>query len=74
MRYLIAFGRFWRDFLIGDRPELFVGPIVSLALVALVIQAGWSAVSGLVLFGLVVATGGLGLARELAAARAGTDR
>jgi hypothetical protein len=74
MRYVVAFGRFWQDFLIGDRPELFVGPIVSLALVALLIQAGWSAVSGLVLFGLVVATGGLGLARELAAARARTDR
>jgi pilus assembly protein TadC len=74
MRYVIAFGRFWHDFLIGDRPELFVGPIVSLALVALLIQAGWSALSGLVLFGLVVATGGLGLARELAAARARTDR
>jgi pilus assembly protein TadC len=74
MRYVIAFGRFWHDFLIGDRPELFVGPIVSLALVALLIQAGWSAVSGLVLFGLVVATGGLGLTRELAAARARTDR
>jgi hypothetical protein len=74
MRYVIAFGRFWHDFLIGDRPELFVGPIVSLALVTLVIQAGWSAVSGLVLFGLVVATGGMGLACELAAARAGPDR
>lgn len=73
MRYVIAFGRFWHDFLIGDRPELFVGPIVSLALVALLIQAGWSAVSGLVLFGLVVATGGAGLARELATVRARND-
>ena len=25
MRYLRAFGAFWYDFLIGDRPELFVG-------------------------------------------------
>jgi hypothetical protein len=74
MRYVIAFGRFWHDFLIGDRPELFVGPIVALAFAALAIQAGWSALSGLLLFGLIVAIGGLGLARELAAARARTDR
>ncbi len=74
MRYVIAFGRFWYDFLIGDRPELFVGPIIGLALVALVIQAGWTSVAGLLLFGLVIASGGLGLARELAAARARSDR
>jgi len=74
MRYVIAFGRFWYDFLIGDRPELFVGPIVSLVLVALLIQAGWGPVTGLLLFGLIVASGGLGLARELAAARARSDR
>jgi len=70
MRYVTAFGRFWYDFLIGDRPELFVGPIVALVLVALLIQAGWAALSGLLLFGLVVASGGVGLARDLAAAHA----
>jgi hypothetical protein len=74
MRYVIAFGRFWYDFLIGDRPELFVGPIAALVLVALLIQAGWGAVTVLLLFGLIVASGGLGLARELAAARARSDR
>jgi hypothetical protein len=73
MRYVVAFGRFWYDFLIGDRPELFVGPIVALALIALLIQAGWGAASGLLLFGLVVASGGLGLARELAAVLARSD-
>jgi hypothetical protein len=73
MRYVIAFGRFWFDFLIGDRPELFVGPIVALAVVASVVEAGRSEVSGLILFALVVASGGLGLARELAAARARND-
>ncbi len=25
---LSAFGRFWKDFLIGDAPELFVGTLV----------------------------------------------
>jgi hypothetical protein len=70
MRYVIAFGRFWVDFLIGDRPELFVGPIVGLALVAVLIQLGWAVASGLLLFGVVVASGGWGLARDVAAARA----
>jgi hypothetical protein len=28
VRALGAFGRFWRDFLIGDAPELFVGTLV----------------------------------------------
>ncbi|MEA2622301.1 MAG: hypothetical protein QOH61_1211 [Chloroflexota bacterium] len=74
MRYAIAFGRFWYDFLIGDRPELFIGPIAGLALVALLIQAGWSAASGLLLVGLVVASGGLGLARELTAVRVRSER
>jgi hypothetical protein len=74
MRYVIAFGRFWKDFLIGDRAELFFGPILGLVLVALLIQAGWSAVSGLLLFGLVTASGGLALARELAAVRARSGR
>jgi len=27
-RALGAFGRFWKDFLIGDAPELFVGTLV----------------------------------------------
>jgi hypothetical protein len=70
MRFFFAFGRFWFDFLIGDRPELFVGPVVGLALVAVLIQLGSAAVSGLLLFGLVVASGGWGLARDLAAVRA----
>ena len=28
VRALGAFGKFWRDFLIGDAPELFVGTLV----------------------------------------------
>jgi len=70
MRYVSAFGRFWYGFLIGDRPELFIGPIVGLALVGVLTQLGRSATSGLLLFGFVVASGGWGLARDLAAARA----
>lgn len=70
MRFVIAFGRFWYDFLIGDRPELFVGPIVGLAVVAVVTALGGSAASGLLLFAFVVASGGWGLVRSLAEARA----
>ena len=68
MRYIRAFGHFWYDFLIGDRPELFVGPIVALAAVAVVIAPRWPVAAGLVLFVLVAATGGWSLIRALAGA------
>jgi hypothetical protein len=74
MRYVLAFGRFWYDFLIGDRPELFVGPIVALAVVSVLIRQGWTALAGPLLFVLIVASGGIGLARDLAQARARSDR
>jgi hypothetical protein len=74
MRYLVAFGHFWYDFLIGDRPELFVGPLAALVIIAILINLGWTALGGLVLFGLVVATGGLGLFRDLATLRVRSDR
>lgn len=35
-RAIRAFGRFWWEFLVGDTPELFVGVLVILGLVALV--------------------------------------
>jgi hypothetical protein len=74
MRYVIGFGRFWYDFLIGDRPELFVGAIGAIALVALLTRAGWTAGNGLLLFGLVVAVGGWSLARQVAPIRRRIDR
>lgn len=40
IRYLRAFGTFWYDFLVGDRPELFVGSIAILGAVWLAVQAG----------------------------------
>jgi multisubunit Na+/H+ antiporter MnhE subunit len=62
MRYLRAFGAFWYDFLIGDRPELFVGPIVALAAVWLVLQAHIdSGIAGLGLFVAVVLVGAISL-------------
>ena len=74
MRYVLAFGRFWYDFLIGDRPELFVGPIAALTFVALLMGTGLAAGNGLLLFALVVATGGWSLARQLAPVRVRTGR
>jgi hypothetical protein len=32
-KLLTAFGRFWKDFLIGDTPEIFIGVLVLLAIV-----------------------------------------
>lgn len=62
MRYLRAFGAFWYDFLIGDRPELFVGPIVALAVVWLLLQAHIaSGVVGLGLFVAVLLVGAISL-------------
>jgi hypothetical protein len=34
-RAIVGFGRFWWDFLVGDTPELFVGVIAIIGLVAL---------------------------------------
>jgi hypothetical protein len=63
MHYLRAFFDFWYDFLVGDRPELFVGPIVALTLAWLTVRAGFVApLSGLLLFGLVAAIGSLSIA------------
>ena len=36
LRWAAAFGRFWWEFLIGDTPELFVGAVAVVAVVALV--------------------------------------
>jgi hypothetical protein len=38
--WLGRFGRFWYDFLVGDRWELLVGPILALVLAATLLSAG----------------------------------
>ena len=38
--WAVAFGRFWWEFLVGDTPELFVGALLVLGLIALLVQAG----------------------------------
>jgi hypothetical protein len=60
MRYLRQFGRFLYDFLVGDAWELFVGPIVGLALAWLLLQVGLPAAAvGVLLFLAVLVVGAL---------------
>ncbi len=62
MRYPRAFFRFWYDFLVGDRPELFVGPIAALVVAWLATRADVPAgATGILLVGLVAAVGGLSI-------------
>jgi hypothetical protein len=62
VRYLRAFGSFWYDFLIGDRPELFIGSIVVLGLVWIAINMGFSpTVAGGLLTVLILLLAGLSI-------------
>ena len=62
MRRLRSIGAFWYDFLIGDRPELFVGSIVVLAAVWATIQLGLGPdIAGWLLAVAVLAVGALGV-------------
>jgi len=62
MRYLRGFGVFWYDFLIGDRPELFVGSIVALVVVWLAINMGLRPeVAGGLLTALILVLAGLSI-------------
>ena len=66
MRWLRAFGRFWYDFLVGDRWELFVGPIVALALAWLLVGANVAGgLVGAVLFLSIAAVGALSVGLTL---------
>jgi hypothetical protein len=59
MRFLRAFGAFWYDFLVGDRPELFIGSLAVLLIVWVSIQAGLeSAMAGWLFTVLVLALAG----------------
>jgi hypothetical protein len=62
MRLIRAFFDFWYDFLVGDRPELFLGPIAVLLLVWASVSIGApSIVSAAVMVLGVVAVGTLSL-------------
>jgi hypothetical protein len=58
IRFARAFLHFWADFLIGDRLELFVGPILALLIAWLLVEAGLpGAVVGSLLFGAIALIG-----------------
>jgi hypothetical protein len=62
VHYLRAFGAFWYDFLIGDRPELFIGSIAVLALVWIAINMGLSpTIAGGLLTVLILVLAGLSI-------------
>jgi hypothetical protein len=64
--YVRRFFAFWYDFLIGDKIELFIGPIVAMLIVGVAVGMGLdSAIAGLLFFGLIVLIGALSLARSL---------
>jgi hypothetical protein len=64
MSYLRSFGAFWYDFLIGDRPELFVGSIIVLGAVWLAIGAGFDpTAAGGLLVALILGLLGLSVGR-----------
>jgi hypothetical protein len=39
VRWLHAFGAFWWDFLVGDTPELLIGVLVAIGVLALLVKA-----------------------------------
>ena len=39
-RYARAFGHFWWEFLVGDTPELLVGAVIAIGIVALLAHQG----------------------------------
>ena len=54
MTFLRKLFRFWYDFLVGDRWELFLGPIGALVVVGAAVAAGiGSLMSGVLLFALI---------------------
>ncbi len=54
VRWLVAFARFWWEFLIGDTPEIFVGAVVVVGVVALVCGLAGLHAAGAVLLPVLV--------------------
>jgi hypothetical protein len=65
-RWLKAFAAFWWDFLVGDTPELLIGVLVAIGVVALITQA--ASVNALAVVAFPILVVGL-LAGSLARAR-----
>jgi hypothetical protein len=55
IKWLAAFGRFWWDFLVGDTPELLIGVLIALGVVALLVKGPALNAAGVVAFPVIVA-------------------
>jgi hypothetical protein len=63
MRLARRFAAFWFDFLVGERPELFVGSIVCLVMTWVALKLGlFPGIGGVLLAVLIIGLGGLSLA------------
>lgn len=56
MKYLVAFGRFWYDFIVGDSVALAIGGAGALALAAALVHSPASALAEVALPAIVVGT------------------
>jgi hypothetical protein len=56
MKYLMNFGRFWYDFIVGDSVALAIGGIAALALTALLVAVAGGALAAWLLPLLVILT------------------
>ncbi len=54
VRGLVAFGRFWWDFLVGDTPELLIGVLLALGVVALLVKGPSVNAAGVAAFPVMV--------------------
>ncbi len=54
-RWLAAFGRFWWDFLVVDTPELLIGALIALGVVAVLVKAFSLNAAAIAVFPLMVA-------------------
>jgi hypothetical protein len=56
VKWIVAFGRFWCDFIVGDSAALAIGGVAALALTALLVATAGAAVAAWLLPLLVAVT------------------
>lgn len=65
MKWIVAFGRFWYDFIVGDSVELAIGGCAVIVLSALFVWLGFERGAEVVMPLLVAATLAISLRRSL---------
>ena len=56
MKYIVGFGKFWYDFIVGDSATLAIGGVGVLVLGALLVHAGSAGLAEFVVPAVVLAT------------------